>query len=567
MNLQAQEQYGMGIAVRDDPELREARNNTVWQTALNNALERPDKVGYVQVDDDQRRRELTYGEVVEQATRLSEGLYSIGVRRGDRVALWMTNRPEWIITYLATMRLGAVLVPLNTWLKAPEVAYMLQQSEARHLIIMDRFRGIDFFETIKQIVPSVATSPRGAVWSSQLPDLRNVVVCSRDGRRIHDPVHHWGDLALGDPAAATAVEAMGADVTGSDLALVKYTSGSTGSPKGVMIENGSVALYGVAHTERLGLTSDDVFFSAMPFFHSGGCMWGIQSMQAVGGRLVFTEAFDPSLAGALIESERATVMFGILANELVATAQRESRDFSSVRISRSGGKETSDLMPALEQIINPYGQTEAIGAATLCGPEDPREKQLETNGRPLRGITIKVVDPQTGRELGPREVGEAWIRGNVMRGYWKNPDATSKVIDDDGWIHSEDLVSIDEDGYVTFAGRLKLMLKVGGENVSVEEVERVILDHEAVFHCVVVGVPDPRKQETGRAYVVLRDGHELEATQLLEWLDSRLARFKIPRDVVVVDALPTLANAKFDRVAIQKMALSDDADGGVVRHE
>ena len=535
----------------------DGRLDTVWQIVARNARRHPDKVAYVQVDDDRRRRELSYAEVAERAERLSEGLFGIGVRHGDRVAIWMTNRPEWIITYFAVMRLGAVLVPLNTWLTPPEIGYLLRQSEARHLVVQDRFRKIDFIDSLTRIAPEFATAGRGAFWSPELPELRNVIVYHRAGGPGHRDLLQWSELADGDPAAAAAAGSASAAVAGADLAMIKYTSGSTGRPKGVMLEQGGIIRYGQVHTERLGLTADDAFFSAMPFFHGGGSLWGIQTMLETGGRLVFTEAFDPPRAGELIESEKCTVLFGILANELVTSALQAGRDFSSVRMSRPGGHGADTLMPNASLVINPFGLTECYGAVTLCGPDDPPGKQRTTNGRPLRGQEVKAVDPETGAKVPPGVIGEAWVRGNTMRGYWKNPEATATMIDDDGWVHSEDLVSIDEDGYVTYASRLKLMLKVGGENVSVEEVERTVAQHEAVFHCVVVGVPDQRKTEIGRAYVILHEGAELDEATLLDWLKTRLARFKIPREVIFVDSLPRLGSNKFDRVKIQQLALHD----------
>jgi fatty-acyl-CoA synthase len=540
-----------------------AAPGTVWQVVAGNARRHPGKVAYVQVDDDRQRREMTYAEVAERAQRMAEGLFGIGVRRGDRVAIWMTNRPEWIISYFAVMRLGAVLVPLNTWLTPPEVAFLLRQSEARHLIVQDRFRKVDFLAALARIAPEFAATAtagpalRGAFWSAELPDLRNVVVFQRDGEPSHPGLHQWRELAAGDPAAAAAAETAGDAVTGADLAMIKYTSGSTGRPKGVMLDHGGIVRYGEAHTERLGLTADDAFFSAMPFFHAGGSLWGMQTMLAVAGRLVFTEAFDPPLAGELIESERCTVLFGILANEMVTSALQAGRDFTSVRITRPGGHGADELMPGVKLVINPFGLTECYGAVTLCGPDDPPAKQRGTAGRPLRGQQVKAVDPETGTEVPPGVVGEAWIRGNTMRGYWKNPAATAAMIDADGWVHSEDLISVDEDGYVTYASRLKLMLKVGGENVSVEEVERTVAEHPAVFHCVVVGVPDRRKTEIGRAYVILHEGAELDQATLLDWLRARLARFKVPREVIFVASLPRLGSNKFDRVQIQQLALRD----------
>ena len=535
----------------------DGRQGTVWQIVARNARRHPGKVAYVQVDDDRRRRVLTFAEVAERAERLSEGLFGIGVRRGDRVAIWMTNRPEWIVTYFAVMRLGAVLVPLNTWLTPPEIGHLLRQSEARHLVVQDRFRKIDFVGALTRVAPEFATASPGAFWSPGLPELRNVVVFHRTGEPGHPNLHQWGELAGGDQDAAAAAGAASAAVAPADLAMIKYTSGSTGQPKGVMLDQGGIVAYGQAHTERLGLTGADAFFSAMPFFHGGGSLWGIQTMLETGGRLVFTEAFDPPLAGELIESEKCTVLFGILANELVTSAVAAGRDFSSVRMSRPGGHGADALMPNASLVINPFGLTECYGAVTLCGPDDPPGKQRTTNGRPLRGQEVKAVDPETGAEVPPGVVGEAWVRGNTMRGYWKNPAATAAMIDEDGWVHSEDLVSVDSDGYVTYTSRLKLMLKVGGENVSVEEVERTVAQHEAVFHCVVVGVPDQRKTEIGRAYVILHEGAELDEAALLGWLRARLARFKVPREVIFVDSLPRLGSNKFDRVKIQQLALQE----------
>jgi fatty-acyl-CoA synthase len=533
----------------------DGRQGTVWQIVARNAWRHPGKVAYVQVDDDRRRRVLSFAEVAERAERLSEGLFGIGVRRGDRVAIWMTNRPEWIVTYFAVMRLGAVLVPLNTWLTPPEIGHLLRQSEARHLVVQDRFRKIDFVGALTRIAPEFATAPPGAFWSPELPELRNVVVFHRRGEPGHPNLQQWGELAGGDQDAAAAARAASAAVAPADLAMIKYTSGSTGQPKGVMLDQGGIVAYGQAHTERLGLTAADAFFSAMPFFHGGGSLWGIQTMLETGGRLVFTEAFDPPLAGELIESEKCTVLFGILANELVTSAVAAGRDFSSVRMSRPGGHGADALMPNASLVINPFGLTECYGAVTLCGPDDLPGKQRTTNGRPLRGQEVKAVDPETGAEVPPGVVGEAWVRGNTMRGYWKNSAATAAMIDEDGWVHSEDLVSVDSDGYVTYTSRLKLMLKVGGENVSVEEVERAVAQHEAVFHCVVVGVPDQRKTEIGRAYVILHEGAELDEAALLDWLRARLARFKVPREVIFVDSLPRLGSNKFDRVKIQQLAL------------
>ena len=218
-------------------------------------------------------------------------------------------------------------------------------------------------------------------------------------------------------------------------------------------------------------------------------------------------------------------------------------------------------MPNVDFTISPFGLTETYGPAGVTSPTDPADRRLSTSGRMLEGNELRVVDPETGRDVDPGQVGEAWIRGNVMRGYWNKPEESARAIDPEGWLHSEDLVSIDMDGYVTYVGRVKLMLKVGGENVSIEEVENVVGSHDAVAQCGAVGVPDRRKGEVVRVYVETRPEHPLDEAELRAWLEPRLARFKTPRDIVFVAELPRLANGKLDRVELQHLA-EREGEGG-----
>jgi fatty-acyl-CoA synthase len=245
-------------------------------------------------------------------------------------------------------------------------------------------------------------------------------------------------------------------------------------------------------------------------------------------------------------------MFGVLGKEVVEAAHEGGRQFPSIRIAHTPNEDSRRVFPNATFCFFPFGLTECYGPAAVTGPSDPPDKQGNSCGRLLEGNELRVVDPETGRDVGPGTPGEAWVRGNVMRGYWNNPEQTRRAIDENGWFHSEDLVSVDADGYIRYAGRLKLMLKVGGENVSVEEVESVIASHEAVAACAAVGVPDERKGEAARAYVTLRPRHSLEPQALRSWLESRLARFKMPREIVFVAALPRLANGKLDRVALSE---------------
>jgi fatty-acyl-CoA synthase len=384
---------------------------------------------------------------------------------------------------------------------------------------------------------------------------------SRSGRK-HPGAHDFATIeAAGRDDTGYwrgIADTMAAAVQPSDLGMVKYTSGSTGFPKGVMLDQGGIAASGIIHARRVDAGPDDVFFSMMPFFHGGGSIWGQMTMLMNGGTLVFTEAFDPALAVRLIDEEKATIMFGVLATEVIDLALQQGKTFPSVRTGHIPSEDGRKVLPNIDFNILPFGLTETYGPAAASSRRDPPGK-LGTSGTLLDGNLMRVVDPVTLQDVGPGEVGEAWLKGNVTSGYWNKPAETARLFTEDSWMRSEDLVSVDEDGYISYVGRIKLMLKVGGENVSIEEVENVVESHEAVAECGAVGVPDERRQEVVRIYLTLRKGRALAEAELRDWLAQRLARFKQPRDILFVDALPHLANGKKDRVMLQNLANEEQA--------
>lgn len=542
--------------------LAQVRQGTMWQAISDSAERFPDKVALVGARDTGEIDRLTYDELTGRIRSLSAGLAATGVRRGDRLVLWMTNSVDWIVASFAAMRLGATVVPVNTFLKAPEIRYVIAQSGARHLIMLDRFRNLEMPAILAEICPAFAHADQpGNLCEPELPDLRHIVMLSRSGEH-HAGAHDLRTIervgrASGSEWPAIA-DAMAAAVKPSDVAMIKYTSGSTGFPKGVMLEQGGMIASGVIHARRVGASADDVFFSMMPFFHGGGSIWGQMTMLVNGGRLVFTEAFDPKLAVKLLDEEKATIMFGVLANEVIAEAMAQRKVFTSLRTAFVPNEDGRKVMPNVNFNIMPFGLTESYGPAAVSSREDPPEK-LGCSGRMLDGYELRVVDPETLEDVAPGQPGEAWLRGNVMRGYWNKPVETAKAFSQDGWLRSEDLIRVDEDGYISYVGRIKLMLKVGGENVSIEEVENVVASHDAIAECGAVGVPDPRRQEVVRVYVSRRPGKSVEEVALRTWLESRLARFKQPRDILFVEALPRLANGKIDRVTLQKWASEEKA--------
>lgn len=539
--------------------LAEAKSRTLWQALSDAAAFDPERTALVAADDNGVVQRLTYAELLERIRAFSAGLASIGVERGDRVVLWMTNRLEWVISCYAAARIGAAVVPINTFLKPPEVAYCITQSGARHLIMLDRFRKLDMPAILAEIAPGFAEADKpGAFFSAATPDLRNVVMFAREGTR-HPGAYDWNALeAIGGEWLDRADE-MAARVTTDDLIMIKYTSGSTGFPKGVMLQQGGFVASGILHARRTGMGRKDTYFSMMPMFHAGGSIYGLMSMLPQGGTLVFTEAFSVDLAVKLIAEEQATIFIGVLGKEVVMEAHARGITFPHVWQGHIHNDVAREVMPNVTFSFSPYGLTETYAPAAITSPLDPPEKQMVTGGRPLDGNEIRVIDPVTGADLGPNEIGEAWIRGNTMLGYWNKPEETAKTIDAEGWIHSQDLVSVDEDGFVTYRGRIKLMAKVGGENVSLEEVERVVTEHEAIVHCAAVGVADARKVEAVRIYAVCRSDLAVCAQDLTDWLRPRLAHFKMPREIVFVEDLPRLGSGKLDRITLAQWGAQDIA--------
>jgi fatty-acyl-CoA synthase len=325
-----------------------------------------------------------------------------------------------------------------------------------------------------------------------------------------DCAYDFDELAGGATAQAHALaDQMERATQASDLAMVKYTSGSTAFPKGVMLEQGGIVANAVLHSRRMGVGRSDVYFSMMPFFHAGGSIYGLMTMLVHGGTLVFTETFNAALAADLIVAEQGTVFVTMLGDEVVQAA------------------------------LSSYRPGEA---ASIC------------NGSLLEGNEGRIVDPETGKDVSTGTPGELLLRGNIARGYWNKPVETARAFTQDGWFRTEDLVSMNADGYLTWHGRVKLMLKVGGENVSIEEVERVVTSHDTVAECGAVGMPDKRKGEAIRLYVRASPGQALNEEDLRAWLKPRVAHFKLPREIVFVDSLPHLGSGKIDRVQLAQWA-------------
>ena len=501
-------------------------------------------------------RRDTFADVTASVDRIARGFLALGVGAGERVALWMLNRPEWIAIAFAVMKIGAVLVPLNTRLRTDDVAYILDQSGSTTLILAERGGPVDYLAMVRELqAPGV---PRAA---SRLPGLERVLLVD-EARR--PGTTSWGDLLAGaERVTAAALSERAAAVDPDDVAFLMYTSGTTGLPKGAMHDHRMVRNV-TDRAFRLAISERDVIMMYLPLFHLFAFSEGMLTSMVSGARQVLTETFDGGESLALIASERATVVHGFDTHfkDLCDAHDRRPRDVSSVRtgILAAGMSSSTATARRARRLFGPlvsgYGMSE-FGVGVAIGALDSTEEQsCEASGQPAPGYEIRVVDPASGRDQPVGEPGEILVRGyTLMRGYHGKPEATAAVIDADGWMHTGDMGVFRADGHLRFMGRYKDMLKIGGENVDPMEVEAYLVGHPGVDVAAVVGYPDDRLSEVGVAFVRRRPGHAVAEADLLAHCRGRIASFKIPRHVIFVEDFPMTSSGKIRKVALREEAL------------
>jgi fatty-acyl-CoA synthase len=491
---------------------------------------------------------LSYAETRARARRLAKGLRRLGVQRGDKVALLMGNRPEWLVIDFAVTMLGATLVPISTWSRGRELGYVLEHCDATTLITIARFAGQDYLAMLAEL---------GGPGSARLPKLARVVVVDGDRGSALTAFDSLWDLGadVTDAELDTAQRA----VTSDDVAYILYTSGTTSTPKGVQLAHGGLIENMWNIGERQHLTPADRMWMGISLFWSFGCANALLAVMTHGGTIVLQESLEPGAALALIERERCSVYYGTpnIALALAEHPDRARRDLSSLRTGAAIGPPPAMQMVmdlGVREICNVYGLTETYGNCSVTDAHDSPDQRRSTVGFPLPGMEIRIVDRETRRPLPTGEVGEILVRGYLTPGYYKDPEKNAAAFDAEGFLITGDLGAIGDDGRLRFRGRIKEMVKTGGINVAPLEVEEVLLGHPAVEQAYVVGLPDPRKEEILAAAVVLHDGHEAEPETLRAFCKAALAAFKVPQEFRVMrrDELPVTATGK-----VQKFKLAE----------
>jgi fatty-acyl-CoA synthase len=502
------------------------------------------------------QRRLTWHEVRAESRTFARALVASGVESGDHVAVWLPNQLEWVIGWFGAAYVGAVVIPLNSRYKGEEVAYILRQSDSKLLLMRENFLGIDFAEMLDRLAPP-AVDGRD---TSEFPELEAIVAI---GGPLDGVVPFSAFLAASEGIDDAELERRCAAVAHDQATIIVYTSGTTGHPKGAVHTHG-ILRNECSIAEWMEIDPESRILGHMPFFHVAGGFTGILPALISGGALVLMDHWDVERALRLIEQEGITSFSGIPTHfiDLLNHPELDRFDISSLHSGWIGGASNPPEVIdgainrlGMKRVLPVYGMTETTSVTTFPRPDAPREVILSGKGVPVSDFELKVVDLESGEELGPGAEGEVCVRGHcVMQGYYRNPEATSASIDEDGWFHSGDLGVLDENGYLAITGRKTDMFIVGGANAYPAEIELALSEHPDIIQAYVVGAPDPRLGEVGFAFVQLRPQSTLTEEDVKRFCRGRLADFKVPRYARFVDELPMTATGKVQRFRLREMA-------------
>ena len=536
---------------------------TIGQCLDRVAAEHPDNELLVSVP---RGLRFTYREFVQVVDRAAKAFLKLGIRRGDRVAIWSINNYEWVVAQFATARIGAILVNVNPAYRTHELEYVLKESRARALILIESFKSSNYLDMFYEVCPDARRSEPGHLESWRFPHLRSVVFI---GREQHPGMLTRRSFAeLGDELDDALLHDEEQHLDIDDVINIQYTSGTTGFPKGVLLTHNNILNNAFSVGEQLGLTPRDRICVPVPFYHCFGMV--ISNLGAVthGATIVIpSPSFDAAATLQAIERERCTVLHGVptMFIEQLAQPDFDRYDLTSLRTGIMAGAPCPvEVMRRVEErmhlpeILIAYGQTEASPATTMTSADDSIERRVSTVGKVLPHQELKIVDPATGQTVPRGEAGELCFRGyQVMAGYDNMPERTAEAIDEHGWLHSGDLGTMDHDGYVRITGRIKNMIIRGGENLYPREIEEFLYTLDVVSDAQVVGVPDERLGEELLACIRVKaeaKDHPPTPDEFRTLCKGKIAHFKIPRYWLVVDEYPMTITGKVQKFKLREMA-------------
>ena len=522
------------------------------------AFETPGKEFIVYPD---RNLRFTYKQFNERVDALAKGLLYIGIKPGDKVGIWAKNVPDWTTIMFATAKIGAVLVTINTSYKLAEVEYLLKDSDISTLFLVDGYRDSDYVEIMFELIPELKEQARGELKSEKFPFLKNLVFI---GQQKHRGMFNTAELILlGKHVDDIELESIRERLNCHDVINMQYTSGTTGFPKGVMLSHHNILNNGYATGQCMKYTSDERLLVCVPLFHCFGCVLAVCAVVTHGATLVFTEDFDPLMVLASVQKEKCTALYGV-PTMFVAELNHpmfEMFDLSTLRTGIMAGapcpvETVNQVMTKMhmKDVIIVYGQTESSPGMTATRTHNSPEVRATTVGFEYPNVEVKIVNPLTGQECPPGIQGEICCRGyNVMKGYYKKPEATQKVIDSEGWLHSGDLAVKTENGFYRITGRIKDMIIRGGENIYPREIENYLYRMPQIETVEVAGIPSLKYGEEVAAFIKMKEGQTLTEADVTNFCRGNIARFKIPKYIFFVKDFPMTASGKIQKYKLSRL--------------
>ena len=531
---------------------------TLGQLLEKRAREFPNVDAVVYVDRDYR---LTWKELNESVDIIAKGLMALGVKKGDKIALWATNVPHWVSMMFAAAKIGAVLLTINTNYRSSEIDYILRQSETEHLMMIDGYRDTDYVNTIYDLIPELRTQARECFHTEKYPKLKKVIFL---GPEKHRGMYSMTEImSLSCQISDDEYEKRKKSVKCHDVVNMQYTSGTTGFPKGVMLTHYNIANNGFWIGENMNYSEKDKICLPVPLFHCFGCVLGVMSSVNHGSTMVILEQYDPVVVMTSIEQEGCTSIYGVPTMFIGILEHKlfSKFNFKTLRTGIMAGspcpiKTMNDVVEKMNasELTIVYGLTESSPGMTQTRYDEPSlERKCSTVGPGMPGVEVEIIDPNTGKICPPGVPGEFCCRGyNVMKGYYNMPAETAKAIDEKGWLHSGDIGIKDEEGYFSVTGRIKDMIIRGGENIYPKEVEDFLYNMPGIRDVQVVGVPSKKYGEQPGAFIITKENVSMTAEDVQDFCRGKIAWYKIPKYIAFVKEFPLTASGKIMKFKLRE---------------